>query len=121
NARLRGVGGGGGPCEPLPGSPPARIASGEAVVQIADLVANAAREPGNPRARALVEIGGARTAIWVAMRNDSQLLGYITAYRQEAKPFTDKQIAPLQNFAAQAGIALENSPPLSDVRQRRND
>ena len=78
----------------------ARIASGEAVVQIADLAADAAHQPGNPRARALVEIGGARTAIWVAMRNERQLLGYITAYRQEAKPFTDKQIALLQNFAA---------------------
>jgi len=107
--------------EPLPGSPPARIASGEAVVQIADLVANAAREPGNPRARALVEIGGARTAIWVAMRNERQLLGYITAYRQEAKPFTEKQIALLQSFAAQAVIAMENARLLGELRQRTDE
>ena len=109
------------PFEPLPGSPPARIASGEAVVQIADLVANAAREPGNPRARALVEIGGARTAIWVAMRNERQLLGYITAYRQEAKPFTEKQIALLQSFAAQAVIAMENARLLGELRQRTDE
>jgi GAF domain-containing protein len=105
------------PFEPLPGSPPARIASGEAVVQIADLVANAAREPSNPRARALVEIGGARTAIWVAMRNERQLLGYITAYRQEAKPFTEKQITLLQNFAAQAVIAMENARLITETRE----
>src|SRR5215469_12419246 len=67
------------PFEPLPGSAPGRIAAGEAVVQVVDLAAEAAYEPGNRTLRALVEVGGARTAIWIAMRNEKQLLGYIVA------------------------------------------
>src|SRR5438132_2078141 len=99
-----------------PGTVAARIAGGETVVNVPDLVEHEAYRAGAPGMRALVELGGARSYLAVALEKDGKLLGMITVYRKEVRSFSDKQIALLQNFAAQAVVAMENARLITETR-----
>src|SRR5207302_635352 len=85
---------------PDPGSAMDQMVRGSAIVHIADVVASDAYRAGIESRVRLVEVTGARTALWVGLRRDDALLGVIAIYRTEVHPFSDKQIALLQNFAA---------------------
>src|SRR5215472_15198577 len=107
--------------KPRSGNLAERILAGETVIRATDLREEPHYLAGARPARALVELGAARSFACIALRKDNALLGALTVYRTEIRPFTDKQIALLQNFAAQAVIAMENARLLGELHERTRD
>jgi len=97
-----------------PNSPVQALLNGEPLAEIPDVIAHQAEAP-NPRAEAAIA-HGMRSVVFVPLRRDSLLLGMISAARKEAGPFLAKEIGLLQNFAAQAVIAMENARLLTETR-----
>jgi GAF domain-containing protein len=98
------------------------VIANKTVVHVADARAEEAfARQRHPAFVAAIELGGARTFLFVPMLKENELVGLFALYRQEVRPFTDKQIALVTNFAAQAVIAIENARLLDELRQHTTD
>jgi adenylate cyclase len=95
-----------------------RLRQGERLVHVPDA---AGLQSPPPMTRAAIEIAGVRTSLSIPLRRDGALLGYISAQRREVRSYSDQEIALLENFAAQAVIAMENARLLGELRQRTEE
>src|SRR6516225_5462021 len=110
-----------GPLRPHPEIGLGRILRGEHLVINQDMVGEAVYRAGDPIRRAMVDVGGARSAAQIALRKDDALIGALIIYRPELGSFTDRQIALLKTFADQAVIAIENMRLFEKEQQRTRE
>jgi signal transduction histidine kinase len=106
---------------PHPESGLAAVVRTHKFAHVLDVRAGAAYRDGDPTVTELVNVAGARTVLIVPMVKDDELIGTIAIYRQEVKPFTDKQVALVENFTNQAVIAIENTRLLNALKDRTEE
>ncbi|HEY2616924.1 MAG TPA: GAF domain-containing protein [Acetobacteraceae bacterium] len=109
------------PPVPAPGTPFGRAFDTRRPVHVVDWLEEPAYKAGTRGGRAIADLGGARTVLNVPLVKDATVLGMISFYRQQVRPFSETHIALLENFASQAVIAMENARLLNEVRQRQEE